>query len=274
MVSTLSSVTKRHALLVFFILTFVLSWWAWLLYPFGLWPIPIFPAGPFLAAIIVLALTVGKPGVKDLLKRMIKWRAGLRWYLVALGLPTIIAALAALINVWFGAPAPTAEQLSGWTELLPNLLVVLLIPGLGGAWEEPGWRGYALDRLQITRSPLMASLILALIAVAWHLPLFMIGDIVWPDVLFIPVGYIVLTRIYNGTGGSILITMLTHATLNTVSGGFFSPMFSGGYAVRQALLLALGWGVVALVLIVTDKLQPRPVEDYLIQPSLAEAKVA
>ena len=120
----------------------------------------------------------------------------------------------------------------------------------------------------------MASLILAVIAVAWHLPLFMIGDIVWPDVLFIPVGYIVLTWIYNCTEGSILMTMLTHATLNTVSGGFFSLMFSGKYAVRQALLLALGWGVVVLVLIVTGKLQPRSVEDALIRPSLAEAKVA
>lgn len=274
MFSTISNVTKRHALLVFFILTFVFSWWTWLLYPFGLWPIPIFPPGPFVAAIIVLALTVGKPGVKDLLKRMIKWRVGLRWYVVALGLPAIIAALAALINVGFGAPAPSAEQLSGWTDLVPNLLILLLVPGLGGAWEEPGWRGYALDRLQIPRSPLVASLILALIAVAWHLPLFMIGDIVWPDVLFIPVGYIVLTWLYNSTQGSILITMLTHATLNTVSGGFFSPMFSGEYAIRQALLLALGWGVVALVLIVTGQLQPRPVEESLIQPTLAEAKVA
>lgn len=97
MFSTLSTVTKRHSLLIFFILTYVLSWWAWLLYPFGLWPIPIFPAGPFLAAIIVLALTVGKPGIKDLLRRMIKWRVGLRWYIVALGLPTIVAALALIV---------------------------------------------------------------------------------------------------------------------------------------------------------------------------------
>jgi len=270
MISTLSDVTKRHSLLVFFVLAYALSWWAWLLYPVGLWPIPIFPAGPFLAAVVVLALTTGKPGLKDLLQRMVKWRVGLRWYVVALGLPTILTLIAVVLNISLGAPAPTAEQFSGWPDLLPTLIVVLLVPGLGGPWEEPGWRGYALERLQIRRSPLTASLILALFGVVWHLPLFMIGDIQWPDIFFIVVGYIVLTWIYNGCGRSILILMLTHATLNTVSGNFFSQMFSGADAVRQSWLSALVWGVVALMIIATGRLQrPRSANNTFEQP-LAE----
>jgi hypothetical protein len=43
-----------------------------------------------------------------------------------------------------------------------------------------------------------------------------------------------------------------HAANNTVSGSFFSPMFSGSDSIRQSWLLALVWTVMAiLVLVVT-----------------------
>ena len=54
---------KRHPLATFFILAYALSWWAWILYAFGLFPNPIASFGPFLAAIVVLALTEGKAGL-------------------------------------------------------------------------------------------------------------------------------------------------------------------------------------------------------------------
>ena len=267
MLSTFSNVTKRHSLLIFFVLTYALSWWAWFLYPLGLWFTSVFTPGPFLAAVIVLALTMGKPGVKDLLRRMIKWRVGLRWYLVALGLPIVLTIIATGLNVlWLGAPAPTAKQLSGWPLVFPVLIVALLVPGLGGPWEEPGWRGYAQERLQIARSPLAASLIVALFGVIWHLPLFMIGDIQWPDVLLMPVLYIALAWIYNSTRGSILMVMLTHATNNAVSGNFFSQMFNGVDANHQSLMLALVWGVAAVIVVLVNGTS-------LVRPSAAQPEM-
>lgn len=49
-------------------------------------------------------------------------------------------------------------------------ITVLFIATVGPISEEPGWRGYALDRLQACHSPLVASLILGVVWWAWHLP--------------------------------------------------------------------------------------------------------
>jgi hypothetical protein len=72
---------KRQDLVVFLIPAFALSWW--------LWPIatPMHPYGPVIAAFIVLALTRGRTGVRELLASIVRWRVGLRWYAVALLLP-------------------------------------------------------------------------------------------------------------------------------------------------------------------------------------------
>ena len=270
MFSTIANMVKRYPMASFFGLAYLLSWWAWLQYPDGIWFTAIFSPGPFLAAIIVLALTTGKSGIKDLLKRMIQWRVGLRWYAVALGLPTVLTLLATGLNIfWLGAPGPTTEQLSDWIWIIPTIIALMVVPGIGGVWEEPGWRGYAQDRLQRTHSPLIATIIVALFGVVWHLPLFLIGDIQWPDIILMPAFYIALTWIYNNTRASILMVMLTHATNNAVSGNFFSPMFQGVDADHQALMLALVWSLTALVIVVSGKLQQSNPTVNSFEPPLA-----
>ena len=53
------SLVRRYPLSAFFVLACALSWWPWILYSFGLVPTPIVGVGPFLAALVVLA--VGTP---------------------------------------------------------------------------------------------------------------------------------------------------------------------------------------------------------------------
>jgi Ca2+-binding RTX toxin-like protein len=74
----------------------------------------------------------GKSGVVGLLRRMVRWRIGLRWYAVALLLPAGLALAATVLNVMLGARAPSSAELGGWTGLLSTFAFVLLIPGLGG----------------------------------------------------------------------------------------------------------------------------------------------
>jgi CAAX protease family protein len=250
MMSRLSSVVRRHPIITFFVLAYALSWWPSILYALDLLPQPIVGFGPFLAAVLMLAITVGKTGIVGLLRRMVRWRVPPVWYAVALLLPVAITLAAAVFNVLLGAQAPSSTELGGWTGLFSTFAIVLLVPGLGGAWEEPGWRGYALPKLQTGRSALFASLILWVGVALWHLPLMVVGEIHWSEPMFLLGFVIVFNWVFNNANGSVLIIMLMHAMNNTVSGSFFGPMFSGVDSVRFSWLYAALWCAVAIVVVI------------------------
>src|SRR5215207_7524402 len=63
------------------------------------------------------------------------------------------------------------RALGQWLSLFPMFPLLLIFDGPLG--EEPGWRGYALPRLQAGRSALVASLVLGVIWAFWHLPIFL-----------------------------------------------------------------------------------------------------
>jgi membrane protease YdiL (CAAX protease family) len=247
------SLVRRYPVTAFFVLACALSWWPWILYSVGLSPTPIVGVGPFLAALLVLALTEGKSGVMGLLRRMVRWRVGLQWYAVALLLPIVVILAAAALNVFLLGAQRTSSvaDLGGWSSFLLLFLLSLLIPGLAGTWEEPGFRGYALPRLQFRYSALIASLILGVLWAFWHLPFVVTGEQIWIDaILFIIEWSIVYTWLFNNAKGSVLIVMLFHAMNNTFSSAFESQMFSGADSVNQAWLRLALWGVVAIVLVV------------------------
>jgi uncharacterized protein len=123
--------------------------------------------------------------------------------------------------------------------------------------EEPGWRGFALPGLQAERSPLLATLILAVLVVLWHLPLWVqpqfgaspgdiLGDIL--GTLGVTLWY---TWLFNHTGGSVLMTIVAHATEGTIQTGAFWS--AGAAAARMSLLYGAVWCVVAIGMIVFDR---------------------
>jgi uncharacterized protein len=246
------SAVRRYPLISFFVLAYVFSWWPWPLAILGVASGSIIGFGPFLAALVVLALTGGRAGVVALLRRMVRWRVRPVWYAAALLLPVGIALGATVLNVLLGAQPPSAAELGAWPGLIPTFFLLLLIPGIGGAWEEPGWRGYALPNLQVGRSALLASLILGIVWAFWHLPLMVAGVIPWSDIAYVIVQSVVYTWLFNNTSGSVLLVMLFHTMNNVISGGFFHAMFSGADWVRQGWLLVALWCAVALIAVVVD----------------------
>ena len=106
------------------------------------------------------AVAGGRPGLRALGARMVRWRVGWRWYAVALGLPLAVHA------GHRGAErrARRARAVAGAAGPLSGLLLVFAVrlvdPLDGPLGEEPGWRGFALPGLQAARSPLVATLIL------------------------------------------------------------------------------------------------------------------
>ena len=249
MMFRLSSVAKRHPLVTFFVLAYVLTWWASIVYAFYPNPFPVFPYGPFLAAIITLGFTVGKGGIKALLRRIVIWRVGVRWYAIALFLPVGLALAAVYLNVLLGAPAPTLGELGSWPGLFILFPLTLLIGGPLG--EEPGWRGYALPRLQTGRSALAGSLILGALIALWHLPLLLTSEEPVPAGAFFPeiiAGMIVISWVYNNTQGSVLLAALIHTSHNAIE-GFFGGMFSGADLTTLYWLLAGVWVLTASVVV-------------------------
>jgi len=137
---------KRHDLIVFLILAFALSWSIWPLVLANPESTPLVPFGPIIAAFIVLALTRGWAGIRDLLRSIVRWRVGPGWYAVALLLPVGILLVALYLNALFGGPTPTAADFADWYTL--PLLYLLTTLFFGPLFEEPGWRGFLLPRLQ------------------------------------------------------------------------------------------------------------------------------
>jgi membrane protease YdiL (CAAX protease family) len=114
-----------------------------------------------------------------------------------------------------------------------------------GLGEETGWRGFALPRLQQNRSARSATLILGVLWALWHLPQFfysfdlsLLGVVTFA--ISILCGALLLTWLYNSTGGSVLITTLWHGAFNTaVAGaqGAMAPLVNG-LVILTALLIA------------------------------------
>jgi CAAX protease family protein len=222
----MKEMTTANRLVLFFALAFSLSWYPWIIAFFKGTTSGPNPLGPLVAALIVTALTEGRSGIKDFLKRLVRWRVDFRWYAVVFLLPLFCCLVAATIALSTGAQLkPSAEYSNLWGEVAPKFVFILLFIGLG---EEPGWRGYAIEKLQKLYSPLKSSLILAPIWALWHLPLMgseFPAPIIPAFLLSVVGATIVLTLVYNGSQRSILLPMLMHATVNTVSSGFMFQLF-------------------------------------------------
>jgi membrane protease YdiL (CAAX protease family) len=183
-------------------------------------------AGPTLAAFVVTGVTQGRAGVGQLLRGYVRWRVGVAWYLIVL-----LAVPALYLLPYLTQPnAFSAFRLSGADFWLAYLIVSLSTLVFGGPLgEEPGWRGFALPRLEQRSGPLLGSLVLGVLWGLWHLPLFLLVPgyngagvgflgVLVPFVAFVVlvIAYtLVFTWVFNNTRGSILLAILLHTSINT-----------------------------------------------------------
>jgi uncharacterized protein len=114
-------------------------------------PVSIF-MGPFLSAFVMTGVTEGRAGVGRFLRRFVLWRVGFRWYLFAfVGVPVLVVLSVVVIPGVLGS----FQGLSALDPLyLLGIFLYALFPG-GALGEEPGWRGFALPRLQSLHGPLV-----------------------------------------------------------------------------------------------------------------------
>ncbi|WP_440771336.1 CPBP family intramembrane glutamic endopeptidase [Natronorubrum sp. DTA28] len=223
-------------LALFFLLTFVFSWTLWL--PkvavasgtetgmaaiddliVGVTQVPEIGAfGPTVAAVLLVYLHTGRHGVTRLFKRAID-RSFPRWWFVPAVVLFPALALGALgVAVVLGVE-PTLPW-AGEAYVLPIAFVYILLLG-GPMQEEFGWRGYALDPLIERFGALAGSLGLGIVWGVWHLPWFYMPSMTMyyqrPLVGFmvtITLLSVVMTWVFQNTGGSLAPMILLHASFN------------------------------------------------------------
>jgi hypothetical protein len=100
---------------------------------------------------------------------------------------------------------------------------------LGGPlFEEPGWRGFVLPRLQVHLGPLPAALTLGMIWAAWHLPMFLYPG--WTSLpvwlyfwMVVPLS-VMMSFAANLSRFGVIAPILLHAAFNT-QGHYFEGLF-------------------------------------------------
>jgi membrane protease YdiL (CAAX protease family) len=196
-----------------------------------------------IAGVIVIAATAGTAGLRELGRRLVAWRFGVGWYLVAL-LPVLLFGLSTALAG--AAPAIGVDRvLTALISLEAGLLVSLVLRGAMG--EELGLRGFALPWLQERMSPFRASLVIGLGWGLWHLPVLMAREPV-TIVLFLALAVglsFLFTLMFNGTRGSLIPGLLFHATQNWEEGfeTFFPALVGTTWETPSTFaLLAIGLG--------------------------------
>jgi len=257
--STARRAVDRHPLAAFITLAYLISWAWWV--PFvasgatvrqGVgWPTQISGLmGPAIAAFIVTWMVGGRDGMKRLWSSIIAWRIG--WWWLAVPVILVAGAVGIAISSDDGLVAADLTAYNGVSVALGAVLTVVIVFVCNGIGEEAGWRGFAVARL-VDRSLVVTSLIVTLMWAPWHLPLFFLMEsfkafsafeiVGW--VIGLTAGSFVLTWLFRGSGGSVLLVAAWHTAFNFTSA---TPATSGAAAAITSTLVM----IVAVAIVIVE----------------------
>jgi len=182
------------------------------------------------------------PGIRKYLESLVKPKGSAIWYLIAIVLIPAMLLLGILIMSLLGKEIPSPRVSAVGTMELIKLIILSAAYRFfyaNAVGEEPGWRGFALPRLQARYNPLVANIILALFWALWHLPLPQAQGLssnprvllyyCWSTFLH----SLIIAWLFNRTRGSILVAGLLHLSSNvsrlfmpeTIAFDFIRPAF-------------------------------------------------
>ena len=277
---TTSTFVTRHPVSSYFVLTFLISWTGILvvLGPGGFTgesePADVrlpfvyiaMLAGPTVAGFLLTGVVSGKAGFHELLSRLLTWRVAASWYAVAIfAAPLLMMMVVIPLSLTSGGylPAIFASNDKG------SLLLTSITAGvMAGVFEELGWTGFAVPRLQRRHGVVATGIVVGVFWGAWHFPLFSGGDLsgAVPTAVFLlvqlfsflPAYRVLMVWVYDRTG-SLLVAVLMHVSL-TASTLLLQPVDTTGMrALTYGLVLAAAlWLLIAALATATGRrLSPR-----------------
>jgi uncharacterized protein len=262
------ALARRHPLVTFVVLAFGLSWAILIpmtLASYGLVPFPtgndalplliVMGYGPTTAAVLVSGVVGGRAEIGGLLKRLLIWRVGWRWWAITLFVNLVIVLGALGVYVLLGNPLPPLPAVG--PALLLDVLLTFLIGGLING-EEIGWRGFATPRLMQRYGFVGTIAVLGVLETLFHVPIFFNkgasaagGQNGTPFLAFLASVILLVflfTWLYQHTRGSLLIATAFHASANTWTTVLAIPSTSPTFA---WLMVAAELVVVGIVLATT-----------------------
>lgn len=174
------------------------------------------------------------------------------WFILPAVLPIAIAIASTWIygigsstdDVGILRPGPLEEL--GWALLVvvPFSFVMGLIGSPLG--EEPGWRGYVLDRFAGRGHGFVGSVLVAVMWWVWHIPLFIVLDVTPNGYSFLEMAghSLLIDSVFLLSGRNLLAAMLYHQRVNT-SFVFFASRTQTAYGLLILLGLAAGARILA-----------------------------
>jgi len=224
--------SEARSLVLYFLIAYGFTWLFWIsealaargllgssiLVDFLLGPHNPAAWGPFVSAILLTFWYKKGRGVIGLLKKGVDYGFAKVWWIPTILLCPIIIGGALLTAILAGESIPELYWISSPFLIVVNFVVILLTGG--PLQEEFGWRGYALPRLQSRFNALVSSIILGFMWGLWHLPYFFIAtEITYaygiiPQIFTAILLSILLTWLFNNTGGSILVSLIFHNMFN------------------------------------------------------------
>jgi membrane protease YdiL (CAAX protease family) len=205
--------------------------------------------GPTIAAVVAHRLS-GDPGPPFRIASSVARTLGA----TVLGVVLMLVAFVVLPAVTTTDPRPLH-----WRALFSTSVFNYSTLLAGPLFEEPGWRGFALPRLEARFGPLRASLFLGVLWAVWHGPMFFYPGWTsapfWIYVLLLVGSTLILTYATNLARFAVVTPIAMHAVFNTVS-RYLVRLFDGtaGPQVQMPfeLVLALcGLAVAGLLAILT-----------------------
>jgi membrane protease YdiL (CAAX protease family) len=286
--STVKVVITRHSVRTYFALAFAVSW-AGVLFVVGPGGIPttiehlmtIGPAmyvamlaGPSVAGVLMTSLVSGRPGLREVLARLLTWRVGVRWYAVAvLTAPFLVMTVSFALSLLSPEFLPAVFMTNDKAPLLLSGLAAGLIVGI---FEELGWTGFAIPRMRRRYGVLSTGLLVGVLWGAWHFIMFwepgsFSGALPLAVLLvklfsWLPAYRVLMVWVYDRTG-SLLVAVLMHGSLTATQLIFMHVPLSGTSLLTSILAWAAAlWIVVAMVAVANGAQFSRPLVDRPLLP--------
>lgn len=268
--SGMMNIIKRYSVLLYFFLTFVISWGGLVLIVGGfgqltlladkfnaLLPLVILAilAGPSLTGVIITILTAGKKGLKAYKTHLFKRKIKVKWYAISLLTgPLVMAAIYLILSLFSNKFLPGILTVDNKV----NHLIMGLMTGLAaGFFEEIGWTGFAIPQLRKRYGILKVGLIVGLLWAFWHtLPGLWIGygsgtvssmpllfSYFADSFLFLVIFRVLMVWVYDKTE-SLFVAMIMHGSL-TAAARILTPI---GIVGTQLLIFDLVWATTLLLI--------------------------